>query len=60
MHPSLSDAFHFLVAVLWCSGLSVSVLMLTLGHGPVRAVPVPAWFFCGTQLFQRCTCSGRA
>lgn len=60
MHTSLSDAFHFLVAVLWCSGLSVSVLTLTLGHSPFRDVSVPAWFFCGTHLFQRCSCSGRA
>lgn len=39
---------------------SVSLFMVTLGHSPFRDVSVPAWFFCETPLFQRCTCSGRA
>lgn len=52
----------------WCSSfLSGCPLVLWSGqchyswwHCPFRDVSVPAWFSCGTQLFQRCTCSGRA
>lgn len=45
MHRSLSDAFHFLVGVLWCFGLVSVTIHGDTGHSPFRDVSVPAWFF---------------
>lgn len=52
MHTSLSDAFHFLVAVLWCSGLSVpsGMCLFQLGSSVelsyFRGVPALAGLSC--------------